>query len=333
MPAPVPKARRLLRWSAIDVLEPCPPHRDCAACPLEPECAGRAKTSGAGHLHIDDAIQQKSRVDTATWEAEMLCLRPRRSSAVFPEFEDHIHIIDADPPLPAPPTPPHPLTPRPIPPPIAPSTRHHDHTNTHAHPITLCAMDFGFRNPTIVLWAINHPGGALHIVDELVQREALLQRAIDAMLHGAPPTPTTTPDDKPRPHTCPPAQPNRPRWPIPEWVAIDPAGRQRSEQTGISAATMLTRAGLNPRAKPARIEPGLAAIRARLRPANPADPPTLYIHRRCQTLINAMHAYRYPPNNPNTTTPLKDGHDHPIDALRYLLTNLERPGTRMVMSW
>ena len=34
--------------------------------------------------------------------------------------------------------------------------------------------------------------------------------------------------------------------------------------------------------------------------------------------------YHYPPQSPEAETPVKDGHDHAADALRYMITNLDR---------
>jgi hypothetical protein len=50
--------RSVVRWCLLDVLEKCPPDRDCAACPLWDDCGGVAKTHGDGFFKIDDAIDR-----------------------------------------------------------------------------------------------------------------------------------------------------------------------------------------------------------------------------------------------------------------------------------
>jgi hypothetical protein len=43
---------------------------------------------------------------------------------------------------------------------------------------------------------------------------------------------------------------------------------------------------------------------------------------RCERLIECLMNYRYP-DDERAMTPMKDGHDHGVDALRYMLVNLE----------
>jgi hypothetical protein len=47
------------------------------------------------------------------------------------------------------------------------------------------------------------------------------------------------------------------------------------------------------------------------------------VHRRCATLIESLERYHYDPKDPTREAPIKDGPDHAVDALRYLLTNLD----------
>ncbi len=65
---------------------------------------------------------------------------------------------------------------------------------------------------------------------------------------------------------------------------------------------------------------GLELIRRRLKPAT--GQPRLFIDPKCVKLIAALRSYRYPETGGEL--PIKDGtHDHPLDALRYALVNLE----------
>ncbi len=268
--APSPPTR-LFRWTTIDTLAHCPESRPCEPCPLLPECNRRAKRA-QGHIEIDDAIAIKSRASKRAWQSEMLCDEPTLVDAVFPEFSRARHVVHTDPPKDA----------------------------TH-----LAGMDFGFRAPTVVLFACLTPDDTLHIVDMYSATETILDRHADAIL------------DSP--------------YPNPEWIAVDPAGRQRNDQTGISAVALLAQRGLTVRSRPSSINMGISALRARLDPAS--GPPRLTIHPRCADLIAALERYHYPRNQPLATTPAKDGPDHAIDALRYLVVNLDHPYKASITSY
>lgn len=260
----------LFKWGVVDVLERCPKPRPCDQCALWPECAGRAKRT-RGHITIDDALRMKSRVSAADWASEMLCLQPRRTDCVFPEFDPAAHIQPFDLPLREPP----------------------------GH-MWLGGMDFGFRAPTVFLWSLHEPGphgGLLRVVDEHALSGVILSEHIRAIR-------------------------SRP-WPIPAWVGIDPAGHQIDGQTGTTNASILKKHGLCCRSRASDIDLGLRLIRARLQPAE--GPPRLLIHPRCTHLIEAITSYHYLPGNLTTTHPVKDGHDHAVDALRYLILNLDAP--------
>lgn len=262
--------RRLFRWSVIDALETCPPKRPCETCDLFPDCAGRAKCA-RGHMPIDDAIQMKRRVSASVWDAEMLCLRPRRDDLVLPEFRRDIHVADFPPP------------------------------DSSARIEWIAGMDFGFRAPTVALTAFVDEDGVARVVDERVARETTLDAHAQALLDG--------------------------RWPRPAWVGVDPAGRQRSMQTGVSAITALRKAGLVVRDRRLSVQEGLRSLRVRLAPA--AGSVSLFIHPRCKRLIDALETYKYPKDKPWSDEPLKDGADHAVDALRYMLVNLDRPAARI----
>jgi len=261
-----PDARRVFRWGVVDTLANCPEsERACAGCPLEPECNGRARKA-FGHVRIEDAIGMKRRCARPTWESEMLCQRPSREHSVFPEFSRRTHVarFDADP--------------------------------TDKSKRWLAGMDFGFRAPTVILWAQHNPeDNTLRIVDEHEKAEMILDDHIRAIA------------DSP--------------WPKPAWIGADPAGRQRSDQTGVSPAQQLRKAGHTVRDRPKSIHAGVLAIRARLQPAS--GEPTLIIHERCDRLITALESLHYNRNNPHDLNPVKDGPDHAADALRYLIVSLD----------
>ncbi|MGP1310920.1 MAG: hypothetical protein ACTS27_12050, partial [Phycisphaerales bacterium] len=158
---------------------------------------------------------------------------------------------------------------------------------------------FGSRPPTATLFAAVDAANVLRIVDERVERAVTLDTHADAMLKG------------PRP--------------APAWVGVDPAGNQRALQTGASDVAMLRKRGLVVRDKRVSVEAGLRLVRARLAPATGS--PTLFIHARCATLIESLERYHYRANTPE---PAKDGPDHAVDALRYLVQNLDSPRNERV---
>jgi len=291
------RTRRLFKWGAVDTLERCGPRFTCRVdparlhadpdardCPLWNECRGRAKERpGPGHLPIRDAITMKARVSLAQWESEMLCLRPRRTDSVYDEFDLARHVIDELPPFdPAPET----------------LDRHGD--PILRPPAILASIDFGFRNPTVILWARLCPraDGAhtLIIVSERIEASTVLAAHIEALQQG----------------------------PAPFWIAIDPAGTHVNDQTGVSNASLLREAGFRVKHRNASIAAGVRLVRARLQPADGTSP-RLLIHRACTGLIRALQQYHYDPKNLESTTPVKDDSDHAADALRYMVLCLDQP--------
>lgn len=167
-------------------------------------------------------------------------------------------------------------------------------------PAILAGMDFGFRAPCVFLWASHEPASnTLHVIDEHTESRLTIARHIERI--GTRP------------------------WPRPRWIGIDPAGNAAEAQSGVSHASLLRAAGYTVRARPSHIEFGLGLLRARLDPAG--APPRLYIHPRCGRLIESLTRYHYPPASmTESVQPAKDGHDHAVDALRYLVLNLDAPG-------
>jgi hypothetical protein len=311
--------RIVFRWGLIDAMERCPAARACETCALHPECAGRAKGRGSkrgspgGHVAIDDALRMKRRVSIAVWESEMLCLRPRRTDCVFPEFSIDAHVGDWTPPEAAEhQAPPHPdadrlpafaLEPR-----ARPERRR-----------WVVGMDFGIRAPTVAILAWyrdDDPERVLHVEAEHVRTDWTVEQHARVLLG----------DPGEHPHGWPPPPP-----PI-DFVGVDPAGHQRSDQTGISSIAALRKAGLGVRSRRLPLHQGLDLVRARLRPAASVAPsteagpsPRLFIHRRCVKLIESLSRYHFPEDRPESLDPVKDGSDHAVDALRYLVVCLDRP--------
>ncbi len=295
--------RRLFKWGVVDVLDQCAERRKCegdaaAAAPNPPRpcglldnCRGRAKmrkgnaeSVGIGHITIDDALRMKGRVSLATWEAEMMSLRPRRDDAVLPEFEAGVHVIAASP--------------------FESGSVGGDGAAIlpGAWPVTwIGGMDFGYRSPAVVLWAAyDEATRRLYVMDERVRSGQTVAEHAQAIVRSP--------------------------WPPLEWIGIDPAGNAMNEQTGTSAANVLRKARLTVRSSRVPTVRGLELIRARLQPADSATcgGPRLFVHVRCVKLIESLERYHYPEGDPESVVPEKDGADHAVDALRYMIQNLDQ---------
>lgn len=282
-------ARRLFKWGVVDVLDRCEPERVCEGCALEAECGGRAKARDAanepgGHVSVSDAAVLKSRVSAPTWQAEMLSLRPTRRDCVLAEFDPGVHVRPGAGP--------------------GPGER------------LVAGMDFGIRAPTVVLWAVVEAelggggggggvGVGLRVIAERIVSGVTMDRHAAAIVAGE--------ADRTGVMVG--------RLGRPEWIGIDPAGRQRNDQTGLSNAQVLKRAGLSVRDRRLGLAAGIELVRRRLTPAMGAT--RLTIDPACTGLIESMERYRYPSDRPESEEPVKDGSDHAVDALRYLIQNLD----------
>ncbi|MGB2998860.1 MAG: hypothetical protein WBC59_09535 [Phycisphaerae bacterium] len=276
-------APALLKWCLWEVIERCPPERSCSRCPLWPDCEGRARRA-EGYFPIDDAIAQRTRASRAAWEAEMLCLRPRADRLVFASFDPSRHVA-----------------------PVA---------YTPDLPLYR-ALDFGYANPFVCLWvqvkgpdssgfeppsaagAVNDldlSGVQVRVVAEYVARERRIAEHLREI---------------------------RTRDPGPVMATFaDPAGWQRSDVTGTGPCQELARLGVRVRTPRAGILEGVEAVRRLLkeRPGGAG----LVVDPSCRWLVRAFQEYhwRESADGALSETPAKDGADHPIDALRYLVTGL-----------
>lgn len=146
----------VVRWNLVDVLERCPAERDCATCPLQPECGGIAKNREGGFVHIDDAIRMKRRVSLETWRSEMLCERPTLQNAVFTSFDPAVHVRD---------------------------------DVAMDQPTTSLAIDFGIGAPFVCLW-VRSDGEKTFVIDEYVQSDLTIDEHVREIRSRAWPTPT-----------------------------------------------------------------------------------------------------------------------------------------------
>jgi len=235
-----------------------------------------------GYFPIDDAIAQRARASRAAWEAEMLCLRPRGDRLVFGEFDPRRHVG-----------------------PVAYDA---------ALPLYR-TLDFGYANPFVCLWvqvddlAGAARGGAqtdegdvdlsavqVRVLAEYVARERPIGEHAREMAQRDP-------------------------GPVAATYA-DPAGWQRSDVTGTGPCEELARVGLRPRTPRAGILEGVELVRRLLkeRPGRPG----LVVDPSCRWLVRALEEYHWEDfgEGDRRERPAKDGADHPIDALRYLVTGL-----------
>jgi hypothetical protein len=281
----------LLTWCLWEVIEPCPPERSCSRCPLWPDCEGRARQA-QGYFPIDDAIAQKARASRQAWEAEMLCLRPRADQLVFAEFDParHVEAVAYNPSLPL-----------------------------------YRTLDFGYANPFVCLWVqVEREGELAHdskspslaasasersrcradidlsrvrlrVIGEYVARErAIADHAREIAARDPGPVVATY---------------------------GDPAGWQRSDVTGTGPCQELGRLGIRVRTPRAGILEGVELVRRLLKP-RPGGDAGLVIDPSCQWLTRAFQQYHWDESadGQRSERPAKDGADHPIDALRYLVT-------------
>lgn len=168
-------------------------------------------------------------------------------------------------------------------------------------------MDFGLRNETVVLWAwamSRRPDAPLHLAGEYIAKERILSDNLAAANTAA------------RMHDLPVLEDLYA-------LSVDPAGKQRSSQTGRSEVDFLRQAGCAVRTPKAPVRLGIEAVLRRM------DHRLLRIHPRCTGLIEALQKYRYDPDRPNNENPLKEGSDHACDALRYLVLSFDQGRDRV----
>jgi hypothetical protein len=159
------------------------------------------------------------------------------------------------------------------------------------------SIDFGYHHP-FVLWLQRLPEGDVIVFDEWAGQDATTDqmlhaiRAID-LKHGL-------------------------REVDVYWTSCDPAGAA-AQDSGISPADTLRRAGIKLRYRSSRLQPGIELVKSAF--ADATGRTFLRVTQNCLRLISDLHNYRWAPAGDE---PLKDGHsDHSLDALRYFFVNLE----------
>lgn len=161
-------------------------------------------------------------------------------------------------------------------------------------------VDPGMLDPTACLWAAADEAGNLFVYQEYYQMGRTIKEQAEEITRA-------TGEQKI------------------EWTAIDPAVRQRSDESGRSRFDMYGEAGLQGlvignndiRASIAELQDLLRVDPLRMHPISGQEgSPKMFVFRTCYNLRREISEWVYKENG----RPL-DGNDHAISALRYLVMN------------
>lgn len=170
--------------------------------------------------------------------------------------------------------------------------------NRHSGSTLYRGIDFGYRHPA-VLWAEEDPSGNLVVFAELLGDRMSIDQVIDEIRRIDASFNLNETDFT--------------------WTAVDPAGAAKTD-FGISPVETLVHAGFKIVHRHANISPGVETVRSLLQDAS--GNVSLTVDPRCTRLLTAFEGYTWAESG---DLPNKDGeHDHLMDALRYLVTNLPR---------
>lgn len=194
----------------------------------------------------------------------------QRSGLVYKEFDRNLHVID----------------PFPIP----------------EEWYVVSGVDYGYNNPTAVLWLVVDPDGNYYIVDEHYMREMLIEdhariiKEKDAKYKNI-----------------------GPRW-------IDPSTAARQGITGTSIQLELTQKGVYTIPANNDVYAGIQLVKQALSQIAGDGKPRLRIFRTCINLINEFENYVWTEVTDSITDDSrrekpKKVNDHAMDALRYILIN------------
>lgn len=271
---------RLYHWCIFEVMKPCH-KKSCKECEKyvtfnavgerfcwKDICDGKAKNSD-GYIEIADVISKFLTLNWETFDAQWLCNRPERSNSVFNEFTYATHVIPSwtfDPQLPA-----------------------------------LRGWDFGFDDPTVVIFAQRDDTGNLYVFDEIQHSGYLI---VDVGQEVRDKSDLLTPPEN---------------WK--DWG--DPSGKARTGVDGHSYIAKLATLDINIESKFSRIIDGIQTVKKKLRRSSFTGQPQCFITQKCAKLINALEMAQWDrTKGDNLHSNEKYKHDiysHPLDALRYLL--------------
>ena len=153
-------------------------------------------------------------------------------------------------------------------------------------------FDFGYTNPTAVLFCALTREDVLYVYDEFYQRERTTNEIIEEVKRKS-------------------------RDRMFEQSYADPSAAREIND--------LRSSGISVTKAPNNLTWGINAIRERLMPAKNKEF-RLIVHPKCQKLIFEFEHYKYPEQTSEVTlqeNPIK-AHDHALDALRYLVSSLKK---------
>ncbi len=268
-------------YCVFEVMEECKPDRHqegegCKTCLLAPDCLAKRTndlgeieqlpgpgkaTKARGWMAIDDVIRQKKLMDEDTWNSQWLSLRPSQKGLIYPMFGEEKHVLAVE-----------------------------SWPYNPALPV-YAAMDFGYTNPTAVLFAQLTPTDECIIFHEMYESMVTSQTWAERIKR-------------------------LPWFGNITWFVGDPAAAD-------ARATMNDN-GVRMSPADNEVDRGIARVRYLLEP--PGRPPMLYITDNCPNAINEIQQYHVPSvPNPDKKDPKEEPEkveDHAMDALRYLIAQL-----------
>ncbi len=167
-------------------------------------------------------------------------------------------------------------------------------------------MDFGFRSESVLLLAGVDEDGNVTVLREHARTGVIVSDFVDTL----------------------------DRWldAIPggrkafDFLGVDPAGNADDPQTGKANIQLFKDRRYRVKWRGSETPFGIRSVQARIAPAVAASPgakPRLLVHHSCTRLIECLTRYHYNKDRPEDLNPVKDGHDHAPDALRYMILNLD----------
>jgi len=274
---------KVYKWCVFEVLNKCTRGncKDCAKYvsytregnPVKwsDVCGGKAKNAD-GYLVFDDVIAKFLTLDWETFNAQWLCERPERSNSVFSEFNYGRNVLE----------------------------------NWEINPNMRFGRgwDFGFDDPTAVLFFQFDGLGNIYLFDEIVTSGQLIDDIavrVRAKSDGIA-------DVK--------------AWE--DWG--DPSGHQRSGIDHYSYISKLARHDIRVNSQFSSISDGIQAVQRKLRINSFSGQPQLYVTKNCRKTINALEMAQWDRTkgeNEHSHEKYKhDEHSHPLDALRYFVSGV-----------
>ena len=153
----------------------------------------------------------------------------------------------------------------------------------------VCAIDFGYTNPFVALWGSVDEDGRLHIYDEHYKRRELMEYHAEQILSRG---------------EC-------------EWYVADHDAQDVAELRAYDIPTAPAKKA---------VLAGIQKVMSRLI-VQPDGRPRLTIHPRCVNLLREIGTYRWREQS-SKEEPVKEN-DHAMDALRYMVMQLETAAPRI----